>query len=237
MFTLRCFLCWAMIVIIPASLLGQNAQTPAEKTPPDRADTPVAILHTQGGVAVNGYEATDSSALFTGDLMETKPGFSATLNLEGTTAQLQEETVAKLQDDVLVLDHGGVSVGTSKSFKVRVNCITVTPVLNEWTQYEVTDLNGTVQVNARKGDVRVEMGLNREKVPPPPQTSNNATVREGEQAKYRESEACAAAARPPGASSSLNPKWIAVGAGGAGVLIWVLIHGGGGKTPLSASQP
>jgi hypothetical protein len=169
--------------------------------------------------------------------METKPGFSATLNLEGTMIQLQEETVAKLHEDVLLLDHGGVSVGPSKSFKVRANCITIVPVLNEWTQYEVTDLNGTVQVNARKGDVRVEMGLSREKVPPPPQTSNNATVREGEQAKYRESEACGAAPRPSGASSSLSPKWIAVGAGGAGVLIWVLIHGGGGKTPVSASQP
>jgi hypothetical protein len=187
-------------------------------------------------VSVNGYEATDSSALFAGDLMETKPGFSATLNLEGTTIQLREETVAKLQDDVLLLDHGSVSLGTSKSFKVRVNCITVVPVLNEWTQYEVTDLNGTVQVNALKGDVRVEMGLNREKAPPP-ETSNNATVREGEQAKYRESEVCGAVARPPGASSSLSPKWIAVGAGGGGVLIWVLIHGGGGKTPVSASQP
>ncbi len=236
MFTLRCFLCWALIAIVPASLLGQNAQTPAEKTQPDPANTPVAILHTQGGVSVNGYEATDSSALFAGDLMETKPGFSGTLNLEGTTIQLQEETVAKLQDDVLLLDHGSVSVGTSKSFKVRVNCLTVIPVLNEWTQYEVTDLNGTVQVNARKGDVKVEMGLSREKIPPPPQTSNNATVHEGEQAKYRESEACGAAARP-GAGSSLSPKWIAAGAGVGGVLIWVLIHGGGGKNPVSASQP
>ena len=122
---------------------------------------------------------------------------------------------------------------------MRVNCITVIPVLNEWTQYEVSDVNGTVQVNARKSDVRVEMGLSREKLPPPPQTSNNnnATVHEGEQAKYRESEACGAAALPTGAGSSLSPKWIAVGAGAGGVLIWVLIHGGGGKTPLSASQP
>src|SRR6266851_3933100 len=55
-FTLRSFLCWAMIAIVPASLLGQNAQTPAEKTQSNRADAPVAILHTQGGVSVNGYE-------------------------------------------------------------------------------------------------------------------------------------------------------------------------------------
>jgi hypothetical protein len=225
-----------MIAIVPASLLGQTTQTPADQSPSAPSQTPVAILHTQGGVSVNGYEATDSSALFVGDLMETKPGFSATLNLEGTTIQLREETVAKLQDNVLLLDHGSVSVGTSKGFRVRVNCITVIPILNEWTQYEVTDMNGTVQVDARKGDVRVEMGLNREKIPPPPETSHDATVREGEQGKYRESEACGAAARPT-AGSALSPKWIAGGAAGAGVLIWILIHGGGKTPPVSASQP
>ena len=64
---------------------------------------------------------------------------SATLSLDGSTVLIQPESVAKLQDDLLVLDHGSVSVGTSKSFKVRVNCLTVVPVLNEWTQYEVTD--------------------------------------------------------------------------------------------------
>jgi hypothetical protein len=225
-----------MMAILPPSLLGQGGQTPVDKSPSPPSQTPVAILHTQGGVSVNGYEATDSSALFAGDLLETKPGFSATLNLEGSTIQLGEESVAKLQDNVLLLDHGGVSVGTSKSFKVRVNCITVVPVLNEWTQYEVTDINGTVQVNARKGDVRVELGPSREKAPQP-ETSNNAAVREGEQGKYRESEACGAPPQPTGGSSALSPKWIAGGAAGAGILIWVLIHGGGGKTPLSASQP
>lgn len=236
MSTLRCFLCWALMAILPASLSGQSGQDQAEPSPTGKSQAPVAILHTQGGVSVNGYEARDSSALFAGDLLETKPGFSATLNLEGTTIVVQEESVAKIQDDVLLLDHGGVSVGTSKSFKVRVNCITVIPVLNTWTQYEVSDVNGTVQVNARKGDVRVELGSNRPKAPQP-ETSHDATVREGEQGTYKESEACGAPARPSGGSSALSPKWIAGGVAGAGILIWVLIHGGGGKTPLSASQP
>jgi hypothetical protein len=225
-----------MMAIVPASLLGQTGQSPVDKGQSAKGQSPAAILHTQGGVSVNGYEATDSSAVFAGDLLETKPGFSATLNLEGTTIQVQEESVAKLQDEVLVLDHGSVSVGTSRSFKVRVNCITVIPVLNEWTQYEVSDVNGAVHVSARKGDVRVELGVNPQKAPQP-NAASNATVREGEQGNYRESDACGAPARPTGASSTLSPKWIAGGAAGAGVLVWVLIHGGGGKTPLSSSQP
>ena len=219
---LRCFLCWAMVVIIPVSLLGQ---------------TPSAILHTQGGVWVNGSEARDASAIFDDDLVETKPGFSATLNLEGTSVLIQPESVAKYQRDLLALDHGSVAVETSTGYKVRVNCITVIPVQNEWTQYEVTNLNGVIQVAARKNDVKVEMGLGRRKASAKPETSSDAVVHGGEQASYHESEVCGAPARITGTTLGVSPKWIAVGAGAAGVLIWVLVQGGGGKTPVSVSAP
>ena len=142
---LRGFLCWAMVVVMPLSLLGQSPSAA-----PQSAQAPSAILHTQGGVWVNGQEAQDATAIFPGDLLETKTGFSATLNLDGSEVLLQPEAVAKFDGDLLELDHGSVAVGTSKGFKVRVNCITVVPVLNEWTQYEVSDMNGTVQVAARK---------------------------------------------------------------------------------------
>jgi hypothetical protein len=245
---LRCFLCWAMMMIVPATLLGQTGQDqglPGQTVPGQTASGQTgqgqaasAILHTQGGVWVNGYEARDSSAVFAGDLIETKPEFSATLSLEGTTILIQQETVGKLQGDMLVLDHGSVSVGTSKGFKVRVKCITVVPVLNEWTQYEVTDRNGTVQVAARKNDVNVEHEAGARKASPgmeAAQGPTRETVHEGEQKSYDEAGICGAPA-PTGPSSSLNPKWIAAGAAGAGVLIWILVHGTG-KTPISAAQP
>ncbi len=211
-----------MVVILPLSLLGQ---------------TPSAILHTQGGVWVNGFEATDSSAIFTGDLLETKPGFSATLNLEGSTVQIQPESVGKFQDDVFVLDHGSVSVGTSKIYKVRVHCMTVVPVSNEWTQYDVTDLNGTVQVAAHKSDVRVEHESKEKKTSPDTEGSRGTIVHEGEQKSYSESEICGAPPEVTQAGTSINVKWVAAGAGGAGILIWLLLHGGGGKSPISASTP
>jgi len=215
-----------MVVTVPASVLGQ--------APPEQATA--AVLHTQGGVWVNGYEAHDSSAIFTGDLIETKPGFSAILNMEGSTVQIQPESVAKLQQNLLVLDHGSVSVGTSTGFKVKVNCITAIPVLNTWTQYDVTDLNGTVQVSARKQDVRVEHEMGHGKPSAETQASDRGVVHETEQKNYDESQLCGAAG-PLNAGSGLNPKWIVAGAAGAGVLIWILVHGGGGKTPLSTSQP
>lgn len=227
---LRAFLCWVMVVMVPVSLLGQN--TPSQ--------TGAGILHTQGGVWINGYEAHDATAVFPGDLLETKPGSSADLSLDGATVLIQPESVAKLQTDLLELDHGGVSVGTSKGFKVRVNCLTVVPVLNEWTQYEVNNLNGNVQVAARKDDVHVDRGGDLRKPSPETESSHGSTVHETEQKSFDVSEICGAAAPPKGAGMNLNPKWIAVGAAGAGgILLCVLLCSGSGgkKTPISSSQP
>ena len=215
---------WALVVAVPLSLLGQ---------------TPSAILHTQGGVWVNGYEARDSSAVFTGDLLETKPGYSASLTVEGSTVLMQAESVAKLQENMLVLDHGAVSATTSRGFKVRVNCLTVVPVSNDWTQYDVGDLNGTVQVAARKNDVYVEREMNLRK--PTPETAAAAregTVHEGEQRSYDESALCGAPPRPTGTGPALNSKWIVAGAGaGVGILLCVIMCGGRGKSPISPASP
>jgi hypothetical protein len=255
---LRCFLCWAMMVIVPQSLLGQASQgqtvpgqtTPEQtvpgQTPPGQAlpvqgeegQTGAAILHTQGGVWINGYEARDASAVFPGDVLETKQGSSANLSVDGATVLIQPETVGKLQTNLLELDHGGVLVGTSKGFKVRVHCITVVPVLNEWTQYEVINVNGTIQVAARKGDVRVEREWDSKKPAPQTEESHGSIVHETEQKSFDQTEICGAPPRPAGASSGLNPKWIAGGATvGTGILLCALLCGGGGKTPLSPSVP
>ncbi len=243
-----------MLVIVPRFVLGQSpgqslpdqsAPGQPEPAPSGQAQTEPsktggAILHAQGGVWINGYEARDSSAVFPGDLLETKPGAAANLSLDGSTVLIQPESVVKLQTNLLQLDHGSLAVGTSKSFKVQVHCITVIPVLNEWTQYEVNNLNGNVQVAARKNDVYVERKRDDKKPSPETEVSHGTTVHEGEQKNFDDSEICGAPPRPVGPTSGLNPKWIAAGAGGAGLLLCVLLcggSGGGAKTPLSSSAP
>ncbi len=202
-----------------------------------------AILHADGGVWVNGYEAHDSSAVFAGDLVETKPGFSANLSLDGSTVLLAPETVGKFQGDVFELDHGIVSVVSSKGFTVKVNCIRVIPAVNEWTEYIVTDLTGTVQVDARKKDVNVEHEQKLAKPTPQNAAAENASVHEGEQKRYESTEICGAPPSPSGAGGGVSPKWIAAGGAGAGgILMCLVLHcfGGGGsgnKTPISTSQP
>ena len=220
---LRSFACWAVSAILPISSLAQALPQTSGG----------AILHTQGGVWVNGYEAQNASAVFAGDVIETKAGSAANLTLEGSTVLIAPESVSKFQGDFLELDHGGVSVTTNRSFKVRVNCITVVPVLNEWTQYAVTDVNRTVQVAARKLDVNVEHqgGAQGKETTANEPAQQRASVHEGEQKSYDENQVCGPPASPAGAGQGISPKWIAAGAGGAGILIWLLIHGGGKPKP------
>jgi len=221
----RFLICWVMVVILPATLLGQES---------------AAILHTQGGVWVNGYEARDSSAIFKGDSLETKQGFSGTLTLDGTSVLMQPETVGKFDGDLFVLDHGSVAVETSRSFKVRVNCITVTPVQNDFTQYEVTDVNGNMRVAARKLDVNVTRELKEKPTLQSETASQGGTVHEGEEKSFIVTALCGAPPAPVGPGSSVNPKWIAAGAGGGGLLLCLLLcigHGGGSSPPVSSSKP
>jgi hypothetical protein len=230
-----------MLVAVPVSLLGQAPSGQVSSNQASSNQGASAILHTQGGVSVNDSEARDSTAVLAGDLIETKTGFSATLNLEGSTVQIQQESLAKFDGDALELEHGSVAVGTSTEFKVRVKCVTVIPVVNEWTQYDVTDVNGTIQVVAHKLDVNVEHHANHGKPADDKDkdtdSSHGSVVHEGHEDHYEESQLCGVAARTPGAGPGLSPKWIGAGAAAAtGVILGVVLHGGGGP-PLSPSSP
>ena len=138
---LRNSVCWMMVVLCPLSLLAAN--------------TGAAVVHSQGGVWVNGAEVADSTVVFPGDLLETKPGSVANLDVEGSSVLIQPQSVVKFQGNSLSLEHGSVSVGTSTAMSVHVNCIKVEPASNERTQYDVADVSGTVQVAAHKDDVNI----------------------------------------------------------------------------------
>lgn len=188
---------------------------------------------------MNGYEAKDSSAVFPGDLIETKVGFSANLTVEGSAILLGPESLSKFGDNFLELEHGAVSVGTSHKFEVRVNCMRVVPVQEQWTQYDVADVNRTLQVSARKDDVNVDRTGGRLNTSKASEASQRASVHEGEQQHYGETEICGAPAGPTEAAA-INMKWIEIGAGvgGAAILCAILCRGGSNPKPvMSQSTP
>jgi hypothetical protein len=214
-----------MAVLCPLSLLA--------------ADTGAAVVHSKGGVWVNGTEVADSTAIFPGDLLQTKPGSVANLDAEGSSVLIQAESVVKFQGNSLSLEHGSVSVGTSTGMSVHVNCIKVEPLSNDRTQYDVADVSGAVQVAAHKNDVNITQSIALRKATPESSSSPSAVVHEGQQATRDETTACGAAPRPAGAGNGLNTKWIEIGAAaGGGVLaLCLLLCRGSKSTSVSPSQP
>lgn len=201
------------------------------------ADTDAAVVHCKGGVWVNGAEVADSTAIFPGDLLETKPGSVANLDAEGSSVLIQPESVVKFQGNSLSLEHGSVSVGTSTSMSVRVNCIKIEPASKERTQYDVADVNGTVQVAARKDDVSITQSVALEKATPENTSSPSTVVHEGQHATR--DEAVCGAAPPPRPLNSLNTKWLEIGGAAAGgaIVLCLLLCKGSKPTNVSPWQP
>jgi hypothetical protein len=220
----RNLVCGLMILILPASLIAQ--------------DVSGAMLHHDGGVWVNGNSVPDSTAILQHDVMQTQKDHTATIDADGSTITVQPDTVVQFEGDELVLDHGGLQVNTSRGMRVRVNCVTVIPVNQELTRYEVIDVDGRVKVSALVNDVNIQRKSGDARRPKPAE-SENATVRQGEQAT-REERCGAAAISPAGMVDAngalLNSIW-AKGLGIAAVAVitcYALCRDG---KPISPAKP
>jgi hypothetical protein len=180
------------------------------------------MLRTDGTTLVNDNAAPPSSALFPNDLIRTPKTVGARIEATGSFADIHPETMVQFEGDELVLDHGSVSVSTSRFMRVRVGCVTVMPVNSDWTNYEVTDVDGRVTVSAFKSDVYVDARAKNLQEPKPGK-SNREIVRQGEQ-KSRREECGAAEERSPDAPAIgpfLNSPWAKV-AGGVAIALTCL---------------
>jgi hypothetical protein len=225
MFMSRTLLCWMMIAVIPASLLG--------------ADTGAAMLYGKGVVLVNGATLPNSSAIYPDDVIETKADSVANINVTGSTVMVMPESIVKFENNAIELERGSVTVSTSDGMKVHVKCVTVIPSANVLTQFDVTNTNGTVHAAARKSDVNIETAGKLKKASEPTKASQNATLREG-QNTTRDENSCAAAldrgAHPTATGGLLSSPYAMYGGGAVagGILLWVLLQG---DDPPSPSGP
>jgi len=90
-------------------------------------------------------------------VVKTEKDVAARLQLTGSEAAVNSETIVQFHPRELALDHVRGVVNTSRGLRVRVGCIIVTPVHDDqWTHYEVLDVNGKVTVSAVKEDVYVD---------------------------------------------------------------------------------
>lgn len=227
MWTWRHSVCIPLVVLLPALLLSQEPSS--------------AMLRSNGlGVLVNKTGVPASIALMRNDLIETQRGAVTRIETTGSTADVNPETMVQFAGDELVLDHGSLSVNSSRGLRVRVGCVTITPVNpSTWTQYDVVDRDGKVTVSALKSDVYLDARSSNVQPVKKSAQSNRSIVRETEQ-KSRD-ENCGGA-QPPrgsgvgaGAGAWLNNPWVIGGAAAAAVAVCIGICRR--EDPLSPDSP
>lgn len=226
LFQWRGFVCLLMMAILPLSLMAD--------------DTAAAMLRSGSGtVLLNRNPAQPSSALFPDDLIETQKDSPARIEATGSAADINPETLVQFEGDELVLEHGSLSVNTSRGLRVRAGCLIITPVNADWTHYDVVDVDGKVTVSALKNDVNINSrSTNLERVARSGH-SDRVTVREGER-KTRADKCGAAETQSSGPITADNAILNSLRAkiiGGAvigGVICLGLCHG---DDPISPAHP
>jgi len=212
-----------MATVLPVSLMAE--------------DIAGAMLRSNGvGVFVNGSPVPASNALFPNDLIETQKGSIARIEATGSSADIVPETVVQFGSEELVLDHGGLSVFTTRGLRVRVGCVTITPVNPSIeTAYEVIDREGKVSVHAGKSDVYIDAQSKDLKEIKQPSESKRDVVREGEQKSREEKCGAAPAARLPGIGAMMNSTTakIVAGVAAGGIICLILCR----NEPISPSKP
>ena len=203
-----------LLVIFPAALFA--------------VDQPAAMLYAHGTALLNGNSIASSSAIFSGDLVETSSDSAANINASGSIVLVRNDSLVQYQGNAVKLEHGGVTISTSKALATRAGDVTVSPAASVWTDFEVRDVDGTVQIAARKGDLTIsdDTGTTTT-LAQGQQTTRDDSQSQNDDKKKKKKKRRAAGAAPAAGGGILDSPW-AIGIGGgavAGATAWVLIRG------------
>jgi hypothetical protein len=191
----------------------------AEEAAPNPA---LAMLNVSGKVQVNGSAIPRSTALFSGDLIQTQSDSVANITVVGSSVLIRPNTLIEFQRDGVEIGQGGVVIATSRGMIARAYGLTISPGTETPSKFEVAENGDSVLVAAQQGNVNISDG------------KESSTVPEGQQTTKKKKKGAGAI---PGASGSAFPtKTVVIVAGiaGAGAVAGILIaNSGGGKKCIS----
>ena len=198
------------------------------------ADSNAAMLYTNGPAWVNGsHVPRNSSAIFLGDMLQTRSDTVANINQPGSRVMVMADSLVKFEGTSVEIDHGGVSVSTSKGMATTAGEVKVAPASNGWTEFNVSDVDGTVRIAATKGDVLVTDGKETVTLAQGQETTRDESSDTSNNKKKHKGTGAAV----PGAQGGLlNSPWAIGIAGGAviGLTTWVLLQD---SNPASPAKP
>jgi hypothetical protein len=140
----------------------------------------------------------------------------------------------------LIIEHGGLTVSTSKGVATTAGDVKVAPASSAWTEFTVTDVDGTVRIAASKGDLLISDANGSVTLPQGQDTTRQESTDQvnnnDRPAKEKKKKKRAAGAAVAAEGGILNSP-IVIGAGAAaiaGVTTWVLLQS---SNPASPSTP
>ncbi len=213
-----------LLLLFPASLLA--------------ADSEAAMLYTTGSAWVNGSSVPRaSSAIFAGDLVQTRSDTVANINSAGSSITVHSDSLVQFEGSSLKIEHGGITVSTSRGVAATAGDVKVAPAAQTWTEFNVTDVDGTVRIAARKGDLTITDGNTTLTLAQGQETSRNESSEQSTDANGKNKNKKRATGATPAAAGGVLNSPVAIGVGGAaivGVTTWVLVRN---DNPASPSNP
>ena len=205
----RSAVCCLLAVLFPAHMMLAG-------------ETASAMLYTNGAAWLNGSEAPKSSAVFSGDMLQTRPDSTASIQSNGSNVMVLADSLVKFEESAVELEHGAVRVTTSRGLAARAGDVTVKPAANSWTEFQVTDVDGRMQIAANKGDLTVQDDQGTTTVTQGQQTTRDDTTNPEKKKKKRRHGPGAAPAAGGGIMSSQKVVYGGLAAAGAmGVWVWL----------------
>jgi hypothetical protein len=192
------------------------------------ADNNAAMLYAKGTTWVNGGTVTDSTAVFPGDLVQTKSDSMANINAFGSNVMVLSDSLVTFNGNGVAVDHGGVSVKTSRGLRTTTEDVTVAPVANSSTEFDVSNADGKVKIMALKGDVSISDDSGTSTL-----SQGQQTTRDVSPTKKKRRNGGAA----PAAGGGILDSPIVIAAGAAaigGLIVWVALQS---PNPASAAVP
>jgi len=101
------------------------------------ADSGAAMLYTHGAAWLNGAHVPASSAIFTGDLVQTRSDSGANINAPGSSITVLGDSLVQFEGASLKVEHGSVDVATSKGVATTAGDVRVAPASSAWTEFNV----------------------------------------------------------------------------------------------------
>lgn len=202
------------------------------------AGSGAAMLYAHGTAWLNGSHVPHSSAIFSGDLVQTRLDSAANIHSPGSAVTILGDSLVRLEDGAVEVKRGSVSVSTSKLMAAIAGDLRIVPASANWTEFTVVDDADMVRITANKGDLVISEGAVSETLAQGQETvKNGASEQQGNDSDSRRKRKKRAGGAPPTARGGILDSTLAIGIGAgaiAGLTTWVLLNG---DNPVSPSSP